>query len=313
MISIKQRFFICAMSLTLILSGCQTQQKETQLPKVDVAILMPLTGKDAELGKRLTSFIQLGLEDGLAGQINLMTYDAADEAKARLAMDKVIAKKTKIVLGPLFSPTVSAITESAEANNITVITLSNNPALAGGNVYTFGHAPMKQTERLIDHFLARHHKDFVLMLPAGSYSKTVSSIIKDIAYRANANPVHIEFYEDSPEAIATSSENVSNLVDKINEMIEIDTKPVVYVADDTKNLHLIFSAFKKYDLDEKAIVVGDNRINIDFIDPIKLTYTGSLYYLNYNLDVKAREILGTHHLNFMDIMAYDLGRWLLII
>ncbi len=98
------------------------------------------------------------------------------------------------------------------------------------------------------------------------------------------------------------------MVDEINESADSEKKPVIYIADEPKNLNLIFSALKKYDLDEKAYVIGDNRIDIDFPEPINITFTGSLNYMNYNLDVKAREILGVNHLTFMDLMAYDLGR-----
>lgn len=307
MMKIGQKLLSCIALFALALSGCAGQKEKPQ-PKVNVAILMPLTGQDAETGKRLAKFIELGLEDGLSGQINLMTYDARDEATAKMMMNKVVAKKTKIVLGPLFSPVTAAIIPQAEANDITVISLSNNPALASGNIYVFGHAPMRQTERIISYMLGKEHKDFILILPAGQYSKTISSVIADTALRYRANPVHTEYYNNEPESIANAMENVTRIVDELNESPDSMTKPVIYLADDPKNLSLIFSALKKYDLDEKAVVVGDNRLDIDFPSSIHLTFTGSLNHLNYNLDVKARELFGIMHLTFMDQMAYDLGR-----
>jgi len=307
MINICQKLLSCIILFAFALSSCQTTQ-EKDGPKINVAVMMPLTGKDAETGKRLAKFIELGLEDALAGQINLMVYDARDEEVAKSMMNKVINKKTKIVLGPLYSDITSAIIPQAEANEITVISLSNNPALAANNIYVFGHAPMRQTERVISHFLAKDHKDFILLLPAGNYSKTVASVISDMALRHRANPAHVEFYANEPEAIAASVEKVARMVDELNESPESHTKPVIYVADDAKNLNLIYSAIHKYDLDKKAYLIGDNRADIDFPTSIDLTFTGSLNYLNYNLDIKAREILDIHHLTFMDLMAYDLGR-----
>lgn len=306
MIRASYKFLTCIIMFAFILVGCASEREKPQ-PKVNVAILMPLTGKDAETGKRLTKFIELGLEDALAGQIKLMTYDARDQETAKNMMNKIIAQKTKIVLGPLFSQVTSSIMPQAEANNITVISLSNNPALAGGNTYVFGHAPMRQTERIISYMLAKEHKDFILVLPSGQYSKTISSVITDTALRYNANPAHTEFYNNEPESIANAIENVARIVDELNESPDSMTKPVIYLADEPGNLHLIFSALKKYNLDEKAVIAGDNRLDIDFPSSIHLTFTGSLNYMNYNLDIKARELFGITHLTFMDQMAYDLG------
>jgi hypothetical protein len=305
MMNIGQKLLLCIILFTL--SGCQSTKEYTP-PKVNVAVLMPLTGKDAAVGKRLASLIQLGLEDGLQGQIDLMTYDAADEKTAQMMMDKIIAKKTKIVLGPLFAPVTYAIMPVAEANNITVITLSNNPAIAGGNIYAFGHAPMRQTERIINYFLQKGHRDVILLLPTGTYSKTMSTIVQDMALRNNAAPVHTEFYNNEPESIASSVAKISSVVDNLNEVEDSNFKPVIYVTDDAQVLELLFSALKKYNLDQKALIIGDNRADIYFPDGINITYTGSLNYMNYGLDKKASELLDIHHLNFMDLMAYDLGR-----
>lgn len=305
MVNIGQKLLFCIILFTL--SGCQSTKEYTP-PKVNVAVLMPLTGKDSEVGKRLASLIQLGLEDGLQGQIDLMTYDAADEKTAKMMMDKIIAKKTKIVLGPLFAPVTYAIMPVAEANNITVITLSNNPAIAGGNIYAFGHAPMRQTERVINYFLQKGHRDVILLLPTSTYSKTMSAIVQDMALRNNASPVRTEFYTNEPESIASAVAKVSSVVDSLNEVEDNDFKPAIYVADDAKVLELLFSALKKYNLDQKALIIGDNRADIYFPDGINITYTGSLNYMNYGLDKKASELLNIYHLTFMDLMAYDLGR-----
>ncbi|MES2215049.1 MAG: penicillin-binding protein activator [Pseudomonadota bacterium] len=301
-----QRIFLCV--LLLAISACQTNPPQHIPPKINVAILMPLTGQDGVLGRRLASLMELGLEDGLQGQIDLMTYDASDEKSAQLMMDKIIAKKTKIVLGPLFSQIAYAIMPKVEAHNITVLTLSNNPAIGGGNMYVFGHAPMRQTERVVNYCINKGYRDLILLLPAGNYTKTMSNIIQDMALKANISPVHTEFYGDEPESIALSVAKISDIVDNLNEIEDNATKPVIYVADDAKVLELVFSAFRKHNLDQKALVIGDNRADIYFPDGIQLLYTGSLNYMNYGLDKRASEILNIHHLSFMDLMAYDLGR-----
>lgn len=304
MLNIRQKLFSCIILLSVFLSGCGDMNK-TQ-PKIDVAILMPLSGPNADQGKRLASFIQLGMEDALQGHIKLMTYDCATEEIASNMMDKIIAKKTKIVLGPLYSNITSSIIAKAEQNNITVITLSNNPVLAANDVFVFGHAPMRQTQRLIDYFLSKEYKDFILLLPKTRGSETVGNLIKDMVMRGEGNPIHIEYYEDSEQNIAKAIENIAPIVDRMNESSE--TKPIIYIADDAKALEVVLSALKNNHLDNKAIIAGDSRVDIAFTQPIKLVFTGSLNYKNYHLNVKAKEIMNVSHLGFMDLLAYDLGK-----
>ncbi|MBP7190076.1 MAG: penicillin-binding protein activator [Rickettsiaceae bacterium] len=302
--NIRQKAASCIIFLSLILFGCSGTEEIA--PKINVAIFMPLSGKNADHGKRLSSLIKIGIEDGLEGHINLVTYDVPDEESAKIMMDKVIAKKTKIILGPLFSDTTSAIAEKAEKNGITVISLSNNPVLAGNSIYVLGHAPMKQTERLVSYFTNKGHKDFILLLPKTRYSSTITEVVKDILLSAEANPMQ-PYYYDSPSELPKILDEILAAVDKINE--EADSlKPIIYTAGDAEDTKLILSALKQHNLDQKAIIAGDGRIDIDFNEPISLTFTGSLNYKNYQLDKKAKENAGISHLTLLDLLAYDAGR-----
>jgi hypothetical protein len=96
-------------------------------------------------------------------------------------------------------------------------------------------------------------------------------------------------------------------VDSLNEMADSLTKPVVYLSDDPKNLNLIFNSIHKYNLDKKAIIAGDNRINIDYPENINIIFSGSLNFLNSDISQRAKK-LGINHMSFMHLIAYDLGR-----
>lgn len=306
--NILDKTLLCIILFGFFLSGCQSTKTSEIQHKANVAILFPLTGTDGEQGQRLASLVRLGLEDGLQGHINLVTYDAKDEQNTKLMMDKIIANKAQIILGPLLSKTTSYITSQAEKHNITIITLSNNPGLAMGNVYVFGHAPMRQTERVINYFLSHGHKDIILLLPSSNYAKTINAIISDLAIQFHGNVIHTEYYQNTPESIEKSISNVDKIVDDFNETADNTTKPVIYIADDQKALPLLFTSIAKHELDKKAIISGDNRTDIKLPSNIDLIYSGSMNHINYDLTIKASELLGINNLNFMDYMAYDLGR-----
>ncbi|MCC8398827.1 MAG: penicillin-binding protein activator [Rickettsia endosymbiont of Labidopullus appendiculatus] len=315
MSNIKQNFlkvilsFICLVSLF----SCQSNKKVVPTPKevvqetLEVAILMPLTGENSTLGKQYNQLIKMGLEDGLKTYVHVTSYDVSNEKQVLAAMDKIIARKTKIILGPLYSNLTSLIANKAKTHNILVITMSNNPVLADKKLFVFGHAPSKQLTKIINYFADNDYKNFIALLPSGRYAQTTNQLIQNILIQKNSTLVRSEFYANIPESIEKAVLTVSNTVDNLNEMEDTATKPVIYLSDDGKNLDLLFDSIHKHNLDKKAVIIGDNRINIDCSEPVDIIFTGSLNIVNSNIIERAKNI-GINHLSFMHAVAYDLGR-----
>lgn len=315
MASIKQSFFSVIFSLIscMILSSCQSHEpvamvkEEVPQETIEVAILMPLSGENEVLGKQYDKLIKMGLEDGLKSHVHVTSYDGSDEVQIIAAMNKIIARKTKIILGPLYSNLTTLIANKARAKDIIVITMSNDPSLADKKLFVFGHAPLKQLTRIVNYFADNDYKNFIALLPSGQHSRTVNELIQNIVISKNSVLVRSEFYANIPESIDKAVLTVSNTVDNLNEMEDTSTKPVVYLSDDAKNLQLIFNSIQKYNLDKKAVIIGDNRIDIDYPEPINYIFTGSLNILNSSVPDKATA-LGISHMSFMHAMAYDLGK-----
>ena len=148
---------------------------------------MPITGANARMGQRLASMIELGLEDALQGNIKVMTYDIAEESRIPIVVSKLKARGTMLVLGPIFSANAQEIIPQIQPYGITMITFSNNPALASQNVFVFGHAPMKQTQRIIDYTLAHGYKDYIILLPASKYSREMANIVGNMVQEKGEN------------------------------------------------------------------------------------------------------------------------------
>ena len=294
----------------ICLASCETTNQAV-IPRttdtVEVAILMPMSGPQGLIGQQYNKLIKMGIEDGIKTQFKITSYDGADESQVLNAMTKIIAKNTKIILGPIYSPLTSLIAEQAKRHNIILITMSNNPALADDKLFVFGHAPLKQLDRMINSLLDNDYKNFIALLPAGNHSHNMTKIIQNLTIQKNATLVRAEYYSDTPEAIDKSIHLVSDAVDNINEMEDNAGKPVVYIANDSKSLNLLFGSINKYNLDKKAIIAGDNRIDIEYPQAVDIIFTGSLNILTSNVPERAKE-LGIAHVSFMHGVAYDLGR-----
>ena len=194
---IKQKFlntivsFICC----IILLGCQSSEevvKSAEIQKtIEIAILMPLTGDNAALGQQYNKLIKIGIEDALQSYVHVTSYDGSDEKEITAAMDKIIERKTKIILGPLYSNLAAIVANKAKAHDIIVITMSNNPALADTEFFVFGNAPLKQLTKITNYFVNNDYSHFVTLLPADQHSRNINQIIKDILIQKNSYLIEI--------------------------------------------------------------------------------------------------------------------------
>jgi len=293
--------------LPAILTSCSSTNVK-HMGTTNIAILMPITGQNAKMGQRLASMVELGLEDALEGNIKVITYDIAEESRIPVIVNKMKARGTMLVLGPIFSANAQTIIPQIEPYGITMITLSNNPSLASQNVYVFGHAPMKQTQRMVSYMLTQGYKDYIMLLPASKYSREVATVVGNMVQEKEAKLVQSEFYTDKQESIEVAVQNIANIVHNINELDDAAMKPVLYISDDTSLLRDVVDAIKRHNLDIQTVIVGDDKLDVEYDQPLTFLFTGSMQAQNDNALSKAKTIIGVRHLNYLDLIAYDLGK-----
>ena len=313
--NIKQKIIKFTLSFVALLTitACDQLKSFSSLKNsrngniVDVAILLPMSGPEAELSREYAQMIKIGLSDSAQGKIRVTTYDSTSEKKLSLSLDKILDKGTDIIVGPIYSQSTKKVAKKIKGKGTIVLSLSNNPVLADKQVFVYGHAPMRQLEQLTHHFLDNNYKNYIALLPAGRYSSSVSKILHNMILGRDATLVRVEFYGNKPEDIERAVSVVSSSVDNLNENAFNITKPVVLIADDSATLELMYSSVRKYNLDKKAIIAGDNRADINFIEPVDITFTGSLDITNTKLAERSMKA-GISHLSFMHAVSYDAGK-----
>lgn len=148
--------------------------KDTIFPPVEsnisVALLLPLTGTHAAIGKDLQDAAQLALFDIKDAQVKLLPFDTKGTPEgAQAAMDKAVAAHVSIVLGPLFSQEAAAIADTAKAHSIPVVTFSNNTDLAKDDIFVFGFMPQQQISRVLEYALQKGIHDYYLIAPDDAF------------------------------------------------------------------------------------------------------------------------------------------------
>src|SRR5262249_11506839 len=113
-----------------------------------VALLLPLSGANAELGQAILDAAQLALFEAGADRLTLLPRDTGGNAAgAASAARAVIGEGVHLILGPLLSPEVEAVKPIARDAHLNVIAFSTVTNLAGGNVFLMGFLPRQEVVR----------------------------------------------------------------------------------------------------------------------------------------------------------------------
>ncbi len=311
--NIKQKILknIISFALLVFVSSCQSTTDQNLIKKipnnkfVEIALILPISGPDADLGKEYAKMIKLGLSNGASSKIRIVTYDSASQETLAESLEKILEQDIDIIIGPIYSEPTRIAAEKLKSKKPIIISLSNNPVLAEPNIFVSGHAPMKQLLQLTNHFLINDYQNYIILMPQGRHSSMVSAILKDMISKNNANLASLELYDNTnTDSISESLKKVSNIVDELNEDDNNLKQTVVIMADDPILLKSMLKAAKDLNLDTKAVLAGDNRI--DIAENTYVTFTSSIKFItsDFSSKLKAQDIKNS---NFMHSLAYDAG------
>lgn len=167
-----------------------------------IALLLPLTGKDAAVGQSIANATTLALMDTKASNIRITSYDTARGAQA--AAQKAIADGNRLILGPLLSDDVVAIAATANAAKVPVISYSNDVGIAGNNVFVMGYVPAQSIDRVVRHARAQGITRFAGLVPAGTYGQRASSAMLASVKAAGGTVVAMQSYGAGNAAVTTA-------------------------------------------------------------------------------------------------------------
>ena len=132
---------------------------------VPVALLVPKSDAGAgAVARALENAARLAVADLDGVQIDLRVYDTAGNAATAAAQaQQAVDAGAKIILGPLFGEAANAVGVQVADDNVNVLSFSNNPSIAGGNVFVLGPTFRNTADRLMG-FAARQGKQSVTVV-----------------------------------------------------------------------------------------------------------------------------------------------------
>jgi ABC-type branched-subunit amino acid transport system substrate-binding protein len=147
-----------------------TQPAPSQEAKV--ALLLPLSGQNAAVGRALMQAAEMGVFDAGDDNFDLVVRDSAAPGGPGLAVSSAMTEGAKLVLGPLFSSEVPDAARAA-GSLVPVISFSNDRSAAKPGVFVLGIAPQAQVERVVSYAASQNVKRFAILYPASAYGNAV--------------------------------------------------------------------------------------------------------------------------------------------
>ncbi|MCE3255604.1 MAG: putative lipoprotein [Rickettsiaceae bacterium] len=246
--------------------------------KVKVAALLPLSGKNKELGEALLNSITMSLfENDKNADIDLVVFDSEDLKKS---VSKIAEQNIKTVIGPVFSSDVEEMLKLVSPGQMTILSFSNNQDLANKKgVFLMGFLPEQQIERITSYAISSGKENFAIIAPNNQYGKKFTEILKEMVRRKDANLISAGMYTNSTkdlERVVSKTVGAYTVPPRVaarkNSPVTIEDNKiyadVIFIPESGAVLSKIVSLIKKYNKDEREIqIIGSS--NWDDVDVLK--------------------------------------------
>jgi ABC-type branched-subunit amino acid transport system substrate-binding protein len=158
-----------------------------------IAVLVPLTGRDAALGQSILNAANLALLDTGGQRIRITAYDTA--AGAVPAANEALAEGNGLILGPLLAEDVRAVAPVARRADVPVVSFSNDISVAGDGVYVMGFTPGQSIQRVVAFAHLRGVNRFGALVPANTYGERSARAMTQAVEGAGGRIVGIQTFD----------------------------------------------------------------------------------------------------------------------
>lgn len=163
--------------------------------QVRVALLLPLTGPDAQIGKVMMDAAVMALFDVADTKLHLTPYDTQGTPQgAAKAAEQAMADGAQLVLGPLFSTSVEQVKPITRAYGVNLIGFSNNRLVAGDGAYLIGLMPREQIGRIVGYAAQQGVRRFATLVPETPYGEQVIEDLQDAVNRVGGVITKVQTY-----------------------------------------------------------------------------------------------------------------------
>ena len=180
---------------------------------VPVALLVPSgsgQASDELLAQSLENAARLAISDLDGVKIDLRVYSTAGQAAQAAAMaTKAVDEGAKIILGPVYAHSANAAGVAVAGRNVNVLSFSNNPAIAGGNVFVLGPTFANTADRLVRYAMGQGRSRFMVLHDTGTSGVAGQAAVTAAVKAAGGTVAGIDSYEFSQQGVINAARTIA--------------------------------------------------------------------------------------------------------
>jgi len=189
----------------------QPQKFDASAVAARVAILLPLSGPSATLGRAMLDAAQLSLFEIADRAFVLMPFDTGGAPDgARRAAAVALKARAQLILGPLHATSVRAVAPLARAANVPVVAFSNSREVAGDGVYILGFVPRQQVNAVIGYAVSAGLSRFAVLAPDDDYGLSVMAAARGAIAAGGGVLVRASYYDPAAKDLTETVKGFAN-------------------------------------------------------------------------------------------------------
>ena len=170
-----------------------------------IGLLLPVSnGSPATraLANAMLNAAEMAVSDTSNGDLLLMPADeGANPADATNAARKLLAQGAEVILGPLFSASVTAVAPIARDRGVPVLAFSTDRSVAGHGVYLLSFQPENEIHNIIGYAAAKGYHNFAALVPQNPYGDRVGQAFTESVASNNAKIDDVERFNPSADKV----------------------------------------------------------------------------------------------------------------
>jgi ABC-type branched-subunit amino acid transport system substrate-binding protein len=218
--ALSRRAMLLSAGATVLVAACDMPAPGLSGPRVDatrpvaVALLVPGGGGNEDrdaLARNLENAARLAIADLQGVQIDLRVYQTAgDPQRAATMAARAVTDGAQIILGPLFADSARAVGPVAAQAGVNVLSFSNNPDVAGGNIFLLGPMFDNTATRVLGYAVAQGKGRVMLVSEQTEAGQVAERAIRVAAARTGATIVAAQSYELSQQGIVQALPRITS-------------------------------------------------------------------------------------------------------
>ncbi len=179
--------------------------------KIRVALLLPLSGPDAAVGRALEDAAEMAVFDFADEHLLLLPIDTGGPSGAAGAAQQAINGGARLILGPIFARSVSEVAPVARGAHVPVLSFSSDRRVAGDGIYTMGLPPSAPFARVVGYAHGAGIARFAALLPANEFGQRIGDGVRRAIEDTGGTLVRSETFDPGGSDLQPAVKRVTDI------------------------------------------------------------------------------------------------------